>query len=203
MLVYFVVVGGVLAVILIARSLSNILQNQQASIEVPSVVKPVPLQLSSESKADAVSTPSLGYERHQSISRNSLVRRNEKPVRIAYIFAGSVRSLLCPKVHWSIRLHLLDALGGESYSFVRLSTEDNKNTNTGDGIIYSPGHDLRELNATLRVLNPKAVEYFQLSSQDIEMERNYPSLTGLSQNGSTPLFHVLSSLYGISFGEAV
>jgi hypothetical protein len=51
--------------------------------------------------------------------------------KIAYIFAGSVRSFVCPKVHWSIRLHLIDALGGDPYVFVRVSSEDNLNIKTG------------------------------------------------------------------------
>jgi hypothetical protein len=159
---YFIIVGGCLAVMLIVRSLLNIIRNHKSSSG------PVVSPLSAfQTDADA----------SYILEKRSLVKAKKNPVRIAYIFAGSVRSFLCPKVHWSIRFHLMDALGGESYSFVRLSTEDNQNTQTGDGVVYTPDHDVSELNATLRILNPQTVEYFQLSTQEEEMQRNFPTMT--------------------------
>jgi hypothetical protein len=35
------------------------------------------------------------------------------------------------KVHWSIKLNLIDAFGGESSVFVRVSVDDNMNVKTG------------------------------------------------------------------------
>lgn len=101
---------------------------------------------------------------------------NVQPAKIAYIFAGSVRSFLCPRVHWSIRMHLMDALGGEFYSFIRLSLEDNVNQRTGKGKIKEVDYNMTELNATLAIFNPRAVEYFKLSTQEEEMQANFPSL---------------------------
>ena len=58
---------------------------------------------------------------------------NDKP-KIAFVFAGSARSFICPKVHWSLKSHLIDALNGDPYVFIRIATEDNKNTKTGLGM---------------------------------------------------------------------
>lgn len=109
-------------------------------------------------------------------SKKHVKDANEQPAKIAYIFAGSVRSFLCPRVHWSIRMHLMDALGGESYSFIRLSLEDNENTRTGKGNIREVDYNMAELNATLAIFNPRTVEYFKLSTQLEEMQANFPSL---------------------------
>jgi hypothetical protein len=97
------------------------------------------------------------------------------PIRIAYIFAGSARSFICPKVHWTLRLNVIDAFGGEPYVFVRVSEEDNMNTRTGRGQIWSPQYGNSELNETLKILNPRKVRYFRLSEQEEEMKRNFPN----------------------------
>ena len=60
-------------------------------------------------------------------------KETEKPKqKIAYIFAGSARSFVCPKVHWSIRINAIDAFGDDPYVFVRISTDDNRNIQTGN-----------------------------------------------------------------------
>ena len=56
---------------------------------------------------------------------------NRKKPKIAYVFAGSARSFVCPKVHWSLKVNLIDALGGAPYVFIRMALEDNINTRTG------------------------------------------------------------------------
>lgn len=162
---YFTLVGSVFVALFVLRSLSNIIQSQYvrtgAGIDIGSGLGQGVAFSRSGKNDPSIKPPST----------------TAPPQKIAYVFAGSVRSFLCPKVHWSIRLHLMDALGGEAHSFIRLSTEDNKNTRTGDGVVYTPDHDLGELNATLAILNPKKIEYFKLSTQDDEMKRNFPSLT--------------------------
>jgi hypothetical protein len=78
-------------------------------------------------------------------------------------------------VHWTIKTHLIDALGGDPYVFIRLSYEDNENTQTGDGkIITRPKYNDIEINETLRLLNPVVIESFKLSTQIEEMQRYYP-----------------------------
>ena len=94
--------------------------------------------------------------------------------KIAYIFAGSARSFVCPQVHWSIKANLIDALGGEPHSFVRMSLEDNKNVKTGTGIIFKPEFDEREINETLKILNPDIIERFSYTTQVEEMKRLFP-----------------------------
>ena len=101
---------------------------------------------------------------------NSTMRRP----RIAYIFAGALRTFTCPRVHWTIKTHLIDALGGDPYVFIRLSYEDNKNVKTGDGIIMKPGYNELEINEALRLLNPVVVESYLLSTQIEEMKRHHP-----------------------------
>jgi len=101
---------------------------------------------------------------------NSTMRRP----RIAYIFAGALRTFTCPRVHWTIKNHLIDALGGDPYVFIRLSYEDNKNVKTGDGIIMKPGYNELEINEALRLLNPVVVESYLLSTQIEEMKRHHP-----------------------------
>lgn len=99
---------------------------------------------------------------------------SDHPIRIAYIFAGSARSFKCPKVHWSLRLNVIDAFGGDPYVFVRISEEDNQNVKTGNGIVWKPSYGDIEVNETLKILNPRKVEYFSLSNQEDEMKRNFP-----------------------------
>ena len=96
-----------------------------------------------------------------------------KKTKIAYIFAGGVRSFVCPKVHWSIRLNLIDALGGDPSTFIRLSVEDNINTKTGKGKLSKPSYKLNEVEETLKVLSPKKIEYFSFADQEEEMKRTY------------------------------
>ena len=105
---------------------------------------------------------------HQLIN-NQTIKTN----KIAYIFAGGVRSFVCPKVHWSIRLNLVDALGGEPWTFVRLSVEDNINTKTGKGKLSKPSYKQNEVEETLKVLAPKKIEYFSFVNQEEEMQRSY------------------------------
>ena len=97
-----------------------------------------------------------------------------KPIerkKIAYIFAGGVRSFVCPKVHWSIRLNLIDALGGDPYTFIRLSAEDNTNTHSGKGVLWKPSYKPNEVEETLKILAPKTVQYFTFADQEEEMKR--------------------------------
>lgn len=96
--------------------------------------------------------------------------------KIAYIFAGSARSFVCDKVHWSIRSHLIDAFGGESYTFVRIAIDDNRNIKTGLGTLWTPPYKDNEVNETLKILAPRVVQYFSFSNQVEEMKLNYPGL---------------------------
>ena len=101
-------------------------------------------------------------------------KQTEKPIeknKIAYIFAGGVRSFVCPKVHWSIRLNLIDALGGEPYTFIRVSAEDNSNTHSGKGVLWKPSYKSNEVEETLKILAPKTVQYFTFADQEEEMKR--------------------------------
>lgn len=97
----------------------------------------------------------------------------KEKVSIAYIFAGSVRSFVCPKVHWSIKLNLIDALGdNNSFVFVRLSVVDNANIKTGNGNYENPhGLSEDEINETLKILNPRMVEYISLNNETLEMQK--------------------------------
>lgn len=103
-------------------------------------------------------------------------RGNNHPIRIAYIFAGSARSFKCPKVHWSLRFNVIDAFGGEPYVFVRISEEDNQNVKTGNGIVWKPKYGNVEVNETLKILNPRKVQYFSLSTQQEEMKKHFPQM---------------------------
>ncbi len=96
------------------------------------------------------------------------------PIRIAYIFAGSARSFKCPKVHWSLRFNVIDAFGGDPFVFVRISEEDNQNVKTGNGVVWKPKYGDVEVNETLKILNPRKVQYFSLSNQEDEMKKNFP-----------------------------
>jgi hypothetical protein len=96
--------------------------------------------------------------------------------KIAYIFPGSARSFVCPKVHWSLKLNVLDAFGGEAYSFVRISTEDNHNVRTGKGVIFSPQYEDTDITEALKILNPRTVEYFYLKNEEEEMKKYYPGV---------------------------
>ena len=99
---------------------------------------------------------------------------HKAPDKIAYVFAGSVRSFVCPKVHWSLKQNLIDALGGEPYVFIRTSTEDNRNIKTGNGTIYKPKYDQIDIDETLKLLNPRDITYFSLATQFEEMIANFP-----------------------------
>ena len=92
---------------------------------------------------------------------------------IAYVFAGTARSFSCPKVHWSIKLNLIDALGGVPSVFMRISTEDNLNTRTGSGTLHKSSYRQGEINATIEIFRPKIVEFFSLSNQEEEMRHNF------------------------------
>jgi len=124
---------------------------------------------------------------------NSTMRRP----RIAYIFAGALRTFTCPRVHWTIKNHLIDALGGDPYVFIRLSYEDNKNVKTGDGIIMKPGYNELEINEALRLLNPVVVESYLLSTQIEEMKRHHPHPYCVQRERQSTLLYVLSSLQGL------
>lgn len=106
---------------------------------------------------------------------SNLIAPTKPPIRIAYIFAGSVRSFICPHVHWSLRFNAIDALGGEAYTFIRVSTEDNKNTRTGKGVVWTPKYSEDNILETLKILNPRKLEFFSLSTQEEEMKKNFPS----------------------------
>jgi hypothetical protein len=99
--------------------------------------------------------------------------------RIAYVFAGSIRSFVCPKVHWSIRSHLIDSLGGQPSVFIRTSTEDNWNSKTGKGSQWSPNYKNNEVDEALKILNPVQIEHFSFANQTTEMKANYPWLEPL------------------------
>ena len=69
----------------------------------------------------------IGNESASSLS--SLHSPPSKPLesKVAIVFAGSARSFICAKVHWTIKVNLIDALESETFVFVRVSTEDNIN----------------------------------------------------------------------------
>jgi hypothetical protein len=117
--------------------------------------------------------PDVLFDHIAEIFPNSILPSEPVP-KIAYIFAGSARSFVCPQVHWSIKANLIDALGGEPHTFIRMSLEDNKNVKTGTGIIFKPQHDEIEINETLKLLNPDKLERFSFSNQEIEMKLNHP-----------------------------
>ncbi len=95
-------------------------------------------------------------------------------MKIAYMFSGSPRSFTCAKVHWSIKMYLLDALHHESYVFVRVSTVDNDNVHTAEGVYIPTVLKENELNETLKILNPRVVEYISLKDETSDMQSNYP-----------------------------
>lgn len=113
----------------------------------------------------------LIFSRHESTI--NLPNPVHKQVKIAYLFAGSTRSLICPKVHWSIRLNLIDSLKGNPYVFIRMSKEDNLNTKTGDGKIEKIQYNESEIISSLHLLNPVEIEYYSLSDELLEMEQKY------------------------------
>jgi hypothetical protein len=94
---------------------------------------------------------------------------------IAYVFAGSARSFICPKVHWSIKSHLIDALGGNPHVFIRLSLEDNVNVKTGHGVLEKLDYGEVDVMRIVSILNPRKVDFFSFSNQTIDMERDFPS----------------------------
>ncbi len=94
--------------------------------------------------------------------------------KIAYVFAGSARSFICPQVHWSLRFNAIDAFGGDPYVFVRISAEDNLNDRTGKGRIWTPKYEDNDIEEALKILNPRKVQYFSLKNQLEEMAREYP-----------------------------
>lgn len=109
------------------------------------------------------------------VPQSDTLQKIEKPTpKIAYVFAGSARSFVCPKVHWSIRSHLIDSLGGDPHVFVRVSEDDNKNVKTGTGVIWKQKYQSAELAETLKILDPKVVEHFSFADQIEEMKANYP-----------------------------
>ena len=73
-----------------------------------------------------------------------------------------------------MKAHLIDALGGDPYVFVRVSTEDNANRQTGKGELWTPSYQDSEIDETLKVLDPKVVQRFSFSDQIQEMQLNYP-----------------------------
>jgi len=109
-------------------------------------------------------------------SPHSIVQENKvkSETKIAYIFAGSARSFVCPKVHWSIKAHLIDALGGDPHVFVRMSMEDNVNVKTGLGVLKTLDYGESDVNSLLKLLNPKKVEFFSFSKQIEDMQRLHP-----------------------------
>ena len=58
--------------------------------------------------------------------------------------------------------------------FVRISTEDNANTKTGKGVLWTPTYKDNEINETLKILDPKVIQRFSFNNQIEEMKRNYP-----------------------------
>jgi hypothetical protein len=118
----------------------------------------------------------VGISNHDYIPKSQTINANLYQPKIAYIFAGSARSLVCPKVHWSIKLHLIDAMGGDPYVFIRVAKEDNLNTKTGKGKIWTPGYNDAEINASLAVLNPVKITHFSFTTQEADMIRDYPGI---------------------------
>lgn len=120
------------------------------------------------------------------------------------ITTGSARSFVCPKVHWTLKAHLIDALGGgwcyhsfniyflDPHVFVRISSEDNANTKTGKGVKWNPNYNNNEINETLKILNPKVVQYFSFDNQIEEMKTNYPGWnhTVFRENDQRRFFHI-------------
>lgn len=111
-----------------------------------------------------------------SSERKSPKKEQKKEPTIAYVFAGSVRSFVYSKVHWSIKLNLIDAFGAKSFTFIRLSVVDNANLKTGDGIFENPVVAANDINETLKILNPRVVQYISIDNQSAEMEYHFPSL---------------------------
>lgn len=124
------------------------------------------------SKVDEISTLSTAIT-ETGIQQQSKINSNAVP-RIAYVFAGSIRSFVCPKVHWSIRSHLIDSLGGQPSVFIRTSIEDNWNSKTGEGSQWSPAYKKNEVNEALKILNPVKIDYFSFANQTTDMKMNYP-----------------------------
>ena len=134
---------------------------------------------SSSTINNATSVSNVALEGERRILK-SKKRRKEKSktspsTKIAYVFAGAVRSFVCPKVHWTIRTNLIDALGGEPYVFVRVSTEDNLNIKTGVGQLWKPEYGSDEVDETLKILNPREIQRFTFKDQVEEMKKEYPS----------------------------
>ena len=118
---------------------------------------------------DLSSTLTTGY---RSISSSKRPRAQ----KIAYVFAGSARSFVCPKVHWSIKVNLIDSLGGSPHTFVRISLEDNVNTKTGTGRLTLRPYRKNEIEQTLKILNPRDVQYFSYKDQVFSMQTQFPGL---------------------------
>lgn len=118
-------------------------------------------------------TDFLNVESEEVFSKEEQPKPKQK---IAYLFAGSIRSFTCPRVHWSLRWNVIDAFGGEPYVFIRTSTEDNMNQRTGTGNIWKPSYTNDAINATLSILAPKKIEYFSLSDQLKEMKKEFPEM---------------------------
>jgi hypothetical protein len=112
----------------------------------------------------------------ETVHKQSLPLSPPRKQKIAYIFAGSARSFICPKVHWSLKFNVLDAFGGEAYSFVRISTEDNRNVKTGKGVIWTPQYNDQEITEALKILNPRTIEHFSLQNEEEEMKKYYPGV---------------------------
>eukprot|EP01038_Epipyxis_sp_PR26KG_P010502 gene10502-14113_t len=108
-------------------------------------------------------------------SVNTVSKVAIKKPKIAFLFAGSLRSFTCPKVHWSIKSHLIDALGGDSFVFIRVALEDNLNIRTGSGTIWKPRYSDKQVNETLRILNPIKIQTFSFATQIDEMKKEFPS----------------------------
>jgi hypothetical protein len=121
-------------------------------------------------------TPITSFSLTIPSSNSQFHTKRNKHVKIAYIFAGSIRSFVCPRVHWSLRWNLIDALGGEAYTFIRTTTEDNANVHTGKGNIWTPQYQESDLEKMLSILNPRKIQYFSLSKQLEEMRKEFPTM---------------------------
>jgi hypothetical protein len=64
-------------------------------------------------------------------SFHGLKHRKKQAARVAVVFAGSPRSFIFPRIHWSIKANLINALADRVDVFARVSTQDNIH---GDGI---------------------------------------------------------------------
>ena len=129
--------------------------------------------------AGAAAIEDIGFpyiDKSDVTSSSAMVQENKvkSETKIAYIFAGSARSFVCPKVHWSIKAHLIDALGGDPHVFVRMSMEDNVNVKTGLGVLKTLDYGESDVNSLLKLLNPKKVEFFSFSKQIEDMQRLHP-----------------------------